>query len=366
MTETSNAGRALLKQPLFERISRRDIAVFSRQLSLLLTAGMPLLKALRVMAQRTTNFKLSKVIDQVADSVEQGNTFANALSSFPKLFPPLFINIVRVGEVGGALEQALRRLALHAERELRYRSKLLYALMYPMVIVAIMVIVIAVILVYVFPVFLGLFEGKEDELPAMTRVLAAIGDFIGTWWAALILLIAGLIALFFWFRKTPFGRRVLDRVKLRFRLPVAGPLGQKVVVARVAETFSLLLKSGIQLLPALRVVGGTCGNMLVEEAFNKTADEVEQGRSMQEILAQHDVLPPIVVDMMGVGEEAGSLDEVLDRVAESYTEEVDMALEGLNRIIEPILLVLLGGVVLVIALAILLPYWNIDAVLTFE
>jgi len=358
--------KSKLNQPLFERISRRDVAVFSRQLSLLLDVGMPLLKALRTLGKRTSKVRFKKVINDLAVQVEQGSTFANSLAKYPRLFPDLYVNIVKVGEVGGSLELALRRLAEFTERELRHRSKLFYAMMYPFVVVMVAILVIVLILVKVFPVLLGVFEGQEEDLPQLTRSMAAVGDFIGAWWPALLIGIAVLAGVFLWFRKTPFGRRVIDSFNLKFRLPIVGRLGQKTIVARLAETFSLLLKSGIQLIPAMRVVATASGNVIVEENFTKAANEVEQGRSLQDVMIPQGILPPIVVDMLGVGEEAGSLDTVLDRIHESYSEEVEMALENMNRIIEPILLVFLGGAVLLIALAFFLPYWNIDEALTFE
>jgi len=363
----SGAGKtSSVKQPLYERITKRDIAVFSRQLSLLLDVGMPLVRALRTLSKRTSTVRLAKIIDELGDSVEHGNTFANALANYPKLFSPMFVNIVKVGEVGGTLEQALRRLAEFTERELRYRNKFLYAMMYPFVVVAVGIIVIDLILVYVFPVFLGLFEDNMDDLPALTKWLASVGMFLGRWWPAILLLIVGLVVVFFWFRKTPLGAKVIDLLKFKMRLPIIGRIGQKIVTARVAETFSLLLKSGIQLIPAMRVVAGAVGNSVVSEKLGKAADEVEEGKSLQDSLMERDFLPPIVVDMLAVGDEAGSLDSVLDRVHESYSEEVDMFLDNLNRVIEPILIVFLGGAVLIIALAVFLPYWQVDETLTFQ
>lgn len=366
MADSGAVKPSSLKQPLYERITKRDIAVFSRQLSLLLDVGMPLVRALRTLSKRTSTVRLAKIIDELAESVERGNTFANALAGYPKLFSPMFVNIVKVGEVGGTLEQALRRLAEFTERELRYRNKFLYAMMYPFVVIAVGIIVIDLILVYVFPVFLGLFEDNMDDLPALTKWLAAVGTFLGRWWPAILILMVGLVILFLWFRKTPFGAKVVDLVKLNMRLPIIGRIGQKIVTARIAETFSLLLKSGIQLIPAMRVVAGAVGNSVVSEKLGKAADEVEEGKSLQDSLMERDFLPPIVVDMLAVGDEAGSLDTVLDRVHESYSEDVDMFLDNLNRVIEPILIVFLGGAVLIIALAVFLPYWQVDETLTFQ
>ncbi len=366
MADSGAVKASSVKQPLYERITKRDIANFSRQLSLLLDVGMPLVRALRTLAKRTSTVRLAKIIGELADSVERGNTFANALADYPKLFSPMFVNIVKVGEVGGTLEQALRRLAEFTERELRYRNKFLYAMMYPFVVVGVGIIVIDLILVYVFPVFLGLFEDSMEDLPALTKWLASVGAFLGRWWPAILLLIVGLVVVFFWFRKTPFGAKAVDLFKFKMRLPIIGRIGQKIVTARVAETFSLLLKSGIQLIPAMRVVAGAVGNSVVSEKLGKAADEVEEGKSLQDSLMERDFLPPIVVDMLAVGDEAGSLDTVLDRVHESYSEEVDMFLDNLNRVIEPILIVFLGGAVLIIALAVFLPYWQVDETLTFQ
>jgi type II secretory pathway component PulF len=366
MPEAVSEKRSVLNQPIFERVTKEDIAVFSRQLSLLLDVGMPLLKALRTLAKRTTTQKLAGIIDEIADSVEQGNTFANALSEHQNLFSPVYINIVRVGEVGGSLEQALRRLARFTERSLRNRRKLVNALMYPVIVMAIAVVVIVIILTFVFPQMLAVFEGNEDKLPMLTRAMAAIGDFFAAYWGVLLILVIAAIAGLAWFRKTPTGKRMFDAFFLNMRLPMAGRLGQKVIVSRVAETFSLLLKSGVQLIPAMRVVAGASGCVQVEERLLEAADEVEEGKNIQDSLIPKNIFPPLVVDMIGVGEEAGSLDTVLDRIHESYDEEVDLALDSMNRVIEPIFIVFLGGALLLIALAVFLPYWNIGSALTFE
>lgn len=348
-----------LNQPIFEIVTRRDVAVFSRQLSLLLDCGMPLLKSLRVLSQRTTNMRFSKVIQEIGDQVEQGNTFATALSNYPRYFSDLYINIVRVGEVGGSLEQALRRLAEFTDRDLRYRNKLMYAMLYPAILLVTAVVIICLILIYVLPVFLDLFKESGAKLPVLTQIMATLGDFMSDWWPLVIIIIAVLIALFFWLRKTPFGRKGLDYMKLHTGLPVAGKLGQKILVARMAETLSLLLKSGIQLIPAIRVTASASGNVIVEESLSAAADEVEQGRSFQEILSKQQILPPMVVDMIGVGEEAGSLDSVLDRIYEDYSEETELALESVNRIVEPVLIVLFGGFALLIALSVYQAYWSV-------
>jgi type IV pilus assembly protein PilC len=359
----SGALTNLLNKPIFEHISKRDVATFSLQLSLLLDSGMPLLRGMRVLASRTSNTRFAEIIDDIADNVEQGNTFANSLAKYPSLFSDVYVNIVRVGEVAGALEQSLRRLAELTDRELRYRSKLLYAMAYPIVVCTAVVLLVVAMLVYVFPVFMEVFEGKEDQLPWLTKALAGGGDFITAWWHVLLIILIALIALFLWFRSTPFGRRVLDRIKLRISLPIFGRLGEKAAVARVCEVFSLLLKSGIQMIPAMRITASASGNVIVEERFTVVADRVEEGKSFQEELMTQEIFPPLVVDMMGVGEESGSLDSVLDRLQEAYSTEVDMALENVNRILEPILIVGLGGMALLIALAVYLPYWSLGVVL---
>ena len=342
----------------FGLVSRREVAAFARELSILIDVGMPLLKALKLMSERATNAKLSGIIREVAGSVERGNSLASSLANYPKVFSSLFFNIVKVGEVGGVLDQSLRRLANFLEEENRLRGKIFYAMLYPCMVVLVCLAVLIVILTYVIPVFLNVFKEGDVELPLPTKIVEATGNFISGYWPLLVGLLVILIILFFAFRKTPAGRKVIDTLKLR--TPILGRLGVKIVLARVTGTFATLIKSGIPILNSIKIVAQTSNNTLIEEAFSNAAEEVEKGGNLSASLGQAGIIPPVLLDMINIGEEAGALDVVLEKASNNLQEEVDNTLEGLTAILEPLLVIIMGLVVLFVAVAVFLPYMRLD------
>lgn len=336
--------------------SKREVAAFARELSVLIDVGMPLLKALRTLARRTHNPELSEVISDVAANIERGSSLAEALTKYPKYFDNLFVNVVRVGEVGGVLDQSMRRLANFLEEQARIKNKVFYALMYPAVVVLLSLVALTVIIGWVVPQFMDAFPDKE-ALPTPTKIVYGLGQFMSVYWWLVIIVVAVVIFLFTVWKKTSGGRRTIDRLKIGF--PGVGRFGTKVVAERVTTTFSTLIRSGIPILDALKVVGSTSGNVIVEEAFARTAEKVSQGQNLAESLEKENIFPPVVIDMIAVGDEAGALDVVLEKISSMLKEEIDYTLEGLTALLEPVLVIVLGIVIIFIALSVYLPYWEL-------
>jgi type IV pilus assembly protein PilC len=345
---------------LMKRVSKREIASFFRELSILIDVGIPVLRALQIMETRTHNPKLQNIIKDLTKTIEEGGTLHAGMENYSREFSDLEIGVVRVGEKVGAMEQCLRRLSDFLESDLRFREKLFFAFMYPVFALLAAVVAIAVILIFVIPQFTALFEGKEADLPWPTRLMMSLSGALQGWSGLILLIVvvAAVVLIYLWGKSGP-GRRLKDWIKLHFRLPWAGRIGMKASVGRSCGTLAILIRSGAQLLESLRIVGRTAGNVYIEKAYDQAADRVEQGQKLATALDETGQFPPLAVDMINTGDEAGALDVVLEKVSETFLEEVDVALESINRIIEPILIVILGGCVLFIAASVYLPYFQL-------
>ncbi|MBN1476300.1 type II secretion system F family protein [Candidatus Sumerlaeota bacterium] len=336
----------------------QDIATMCRQLATLIDVGIPLLRSIKILAERTQHPQLRQILREIADDVEQGSPLSTAMKKHPRIIPPLITNIVQIGEKGGILEDTLRRLAEIYERKAEIKRKVLAAMAYPIAAIIVAISVVALIFAYAIPVFQEVYTQKENvELPRITQQVIAVSEFVRGWWALYIPLLVLIFILAVWYGRTVPGRRLYDR--LRLRLPIMGPINIKINVARVTRTLSNLLSAGIPLLEALSSTATSSENVIIAEALIRTRDSVEEGEKMEPALRESRVIPPMVVDMIAIGDEAGALDNVLDRMADVYEGEVDASLKGLVALIEPLLIIFLGIVVILIAFAILLPYWNI-------
>lgn len=343
-----------------KRVTKREVAAFFRELSILIDVGIPVLRALQIMETRTHNPKLRDIVKDLTKTIEEGGTLHTGMEKYTNIFTDLEVGVVRVGEKVGALEQCLRRLSDFLESELRFRGRMIYAFMYPAFAVVAMVLALAVILIWVIPVFTGIFEKGIERLPWPTRFMIGLSEALRGWsgLAILIVVVAVIVLLYLSVKSGP-GRRVKDALKLKFRLPWAGPVGTKAAVGRACGTLAILLRSGAQILESLRIVGRTAGNIHIETAFDRAADRVEQGQKLAAALEETGRFPPLAIDMINTGDEAGALDVVLEKVSETYQEEVDIALESMNRVIEPILILIMGLCVLFIAASVYLPYFEI-------
>jgi len=338
-----------------------DMAMFCRQLVTLLDAGIPLLPSLKILSVRTQHPRLKQVVRQVADQVEQGNRFSSALAAHPRVFSPLFVNVARIGEAGGILEGSLKRLAQVLESKASIRRRILAACAYPFVAILVAIIILTVVLTVAIPKFQAMYREVGVPLPKATRAVIALSDFIRHQPAVYIPAFVVIVAVLYLFRRTATGKRFFDWCRLR--LPLLSTVNVKIAIARTTRTLGSLITAGIPLLEALRTVVESSENVLVAEAVQRLHDTVERGGKLEEQLRKEShVFPPLVVDMLAIGDEAGALDIMLNKLADTYDEEVDTVLRGLTAIIEPLLIVLLGFVVVFIALALLLPYFHLARV----
>lgn len=337
--------------------SNMDRAIFCRNLATLIEVGIPLLQALRMLSRRTEHPKLAEAIKHAADRVEEGQTISQAMRERENVFGPMVVNIVQVGEVGGILEASLRRLADIMEMRATMRRKIRSAAMYPSIVLLIALAVIIVVLTMAVPVFARSYSEARAELPGITQFVLNLSNwlqaYIWLWLPLLILLVIGFIL----FLRTSPGKEFTSHAG------VYGPgvrgITKKIAVARFARTLSSLLQAGIPLSEAIAITADTNENLVIRRSLKRVQNEVEHGNKMGQQLAKERIFPPMVVDMISIGEETGTLDRMLDKIADIYDDEAQASLDGISTIIEPVLIVILGLVVLGIALSVMLPYFNL-------
>jgi type IV pilus assembly protein PilC len=343
-------------------VSAKDLAVFTRQFSVMIGAGLPLVQCLEILGTQAEDRNFGEVILAVRGDVEGGASLADAMKKHPKAFDNLFTNMIAAGEAGGILDAILKRLATYIEKAVKLKGQVKSAMIYPIAVIAIATIVVTAILWKVIPTFASLFAGLGADLPLPTRIVIALSNGLV---AYMPYIIASLVALAFGFRTyyaTTGGRKVIDSIVLK--LPVLGMLMRKIAVARFCRTLSTLLSSGVSILEALDITARTAGNAVVEEAILTTRKSIERGETVAGPLKQTAVFPPMVVQMIGVGEATGALDTMLGKIADFYEEEVDVAVAGLLTLLEPVMIALLGGVVGGIVIAMYLPIFSLISQLT--
>jgi len=354
-----------LKQ-LYRLITRggvklKTLTTFTRQLATLIGAGLPLLRSLHILNDQVESSNMKKAVGAVAEEVESGSTFSEALAHQPQVFKNLYVNMVKAGEIGGALEEILERLAIYYEKSAALRGKVLSALYYPIAVVVIATSLVTLILLFIVPRFQELYEGAGAQLPGVTMILVHASNIIRY---RAIWVLGGLILfiLIVWqINKTNTGKYVFDQVKLK--LPIFGGLVQKASVARFARTFGTLLDAGVPILQALVIVKDTSGNEVVARAMVDIHASIREGESIAEPMKKFPVFPPLVVHMIAVGEETGAIDQMLTKVAEAYELEVDNAVDGLTALIEPLLIVFLGILIGFIVIALYMPLFKIGDVI---
>ena len=353
---TPRASRSISR--LFERASPQELAVMTRQLSTLVSAGLPLVECLSALIDQVDSEGLKRMLTETRERVNEGSSLADALAEHPKLFSDLYVNMVRAGEASGALDVVLLRLADYTESTARLRSKLRSALTYPILMVVVGGAILFFLLSYVVPKITRIFTESKQVLPLPTRALLAIsGAFASYWPVVLVLLIAAAFGFRYWVR-TPTGRARYDRWILR--LPVFGKLLQKIAVARFSRTLSTLLKSGIGLLPSLDIVKNIVDNRVLFEATEAARDAIREGQSIAPPLKKSGIFPPLMIHMIAVGERSGQLEEMLFKTAETYEGEVDSTIATLTTLLEPVMILFMGGLVLFIVLSILLPIFQMN------
>lgn len=335
----------------------RNLAVFTRQLSVMIDAGMPLVECLDTLGRQEAHRPFREAILQTRVAVEGGSTLADAMREHPGAFGPLYTNMVAAGEAGGILDTILKRLATHIEKSVKLGAQVKSAMTYPIAVVAIAAVLIGVILWKVVPTFDELFAGLGAALPLPTRVVVASSNALVSY--SPLVLLAGVASAFGfrWFRATPRGKRAVDALLLR--LPVLGALVRKVAVARFCRTLATLLGSGVPLLAGLEITAKTAGNLVIEDAVLVARDAIERGETVSAPLRRAGMFPPMVVQMIGVGETSGALDVMLARVADFCEEEVDATVAGLLTLLEPVMIALLGLVIGGIVIALYLPIFDL-------
>ncbi|MBU1045160.1 MAG: type II secretion system F family protein [Candidatus Omnitrophica bacterium] len=341
----------------FARVKPRDLVIFNNQLATMIGSGLTLVTSLNVLSQQVENKKLQEVIIKVRDDVESGISFSSALEKHPKVFSTLFVNMINAGETGGALEEILRRLALFAEQSEEISMNVKTALTYPILIVTITTGVVMFLVMGVFPKFEILFKSMDVALPLPTQILLTISHWLREKWFFIIAALVGLIVFFLRYRKTSAGKYNIELFILR--IPIFGTIIKKAGISRFARTLGTLINSGVPILQSLRIVETTVGNAAIAKIVNIVADNVNRGESMASPLRDNKIFPPMVGHMVSIGEESGTLDTILNKIADFYDSEVDSTVKRLSSIIEPVLLVFIGGIVGMIALSLFLPMFNL-------
>ena len=345
-----------------KKASAKSLAVFTRQFSVMIDAGLPLVQCLDILGTQEEDKNFGAVILATRSDVEAGMSLADAMKRYPKVFDALFTNMIAAGEAGGILDTILKRLSTYIEKAVKLQSQVKSAMVYPVAIIVIAAVVVGVILWKVIPTFASLFAGLGAQLPLPTRVVIALSNGLVRFGPFIIVGLAAAVFGLKSYYATPAGRMQLDRLVLK--LPVLGMLMRKIAVARFCRTLSTLLASGVSILEALDITAKTAGNAVVEQGLNATRRAIEGGETIAVPLRQSGVFPPMVVQMISVGEATGALDTMLGKIAEFYEEEVDVAVAGLLTLLEPIMIAVLGGVVGGIVIAMYMPIFSLISELT--
>jgi len=342
------------------KVKDKDIVIFTRQLATMIDAGLPLVQCLDILGSQTENKTLAKTVNQVRSDVESGATFADALKKHPKIFDNLYCNMVAAGEAGGILDTILGRLAAFMEKFAKIKGQIKSAMIYPSVILFVAVSVVALLMVVVVPMLANIFVEAKMQLPLPTRIVMAISNFLKSWGGLILLfVIIGFFVGLKQFRKTENGQRTTDAIALK--IPVAGSLIQRVAVAKFTRTLGTLLTSGVPILEGLLIVSRTAGNKVVEEAILATRQSVSEGKTLADPLGRAKVFPTMVVSMISVGEATGALDNMLNKIADFYDDEVDSAVAALTSMLEPMLMIFLGITVGFVIVAMYMPIFQMGA-----
>jgi len=339
------------------KVKTKDLILFTRQFSTMIDAGLPLMQGLEILASQCENPTFKKILTQIKNDVEGGSTFSDSLQKHPKVYDKLYCNLVAAGELGGILDTILQRLAAYIEKNAKLLAKVKGAMVYPTVVAVIAVVVVLVMLIFVIPVFSEMFESFGGELPGLTQMVMDMSTFLRRHWWKLGLGAGALGYVFARFKKTERGEYLWDRFMLN--VPVIGTLLRKVAVAKFTRTLGTMLSSGVPILDGLDVVAKTAGNRIVEAAINETRTSISEGKNIAEPMMESGVFPPMVCQMIAVGESTGALDAMLGKIADFYEEEVDQAVETLTSMIEPLMMVVLGGTVGTMLIAMYLPIFKI-------
>jgi type IV pilus assembly protein PilC len=357
VTGIRERGKEISLSKVGRKVPPKILAVFTRQFSVMIDAGLPLVQCLEILALQQEHKNFQKILLQVRQDVEAGSTLADAMRRHPKAFDTLYVNMIAAGEAGGILDTILQRLSVYIEKAVKLRSQVRSALIYPVAVIVIAAIVVAVILLKVIPTFAALFTSLGAELPFPTRMVIGASNFLARYFIFFVIGIAVCVYALRRYYRTYRGRRVIDGFLLK--LPILGMILRKIAVARFCRTLATLTSSGVPILESLDITARTAGNAIVEDAVLETRKSVEGGKTIVEPLKDSNVFPNMVVQMIGVGEQTGALDAMLNKIADFYEDEVDAAVNGLVKLMEPVMIFILGVIIGGIVIAMYLPMFTL-------
>jgi general secretion pathway protein F len=355
--ETALAG--VFKINIWQRVSANDVSMFTRQLSTLLGAGMPLVPSLSILMKQAKNPLLKKSLAQIREQVNEGKSLTESMSGFHQIFPPFYLNMVRAGEASGTINLVLERLADFSENQQTLMNKIRSALAYPLIMFFMGSAVIFLLMAFVVPKITGIFSDMHQTLPLITIILITISNFLKSfWWLILILLAAGVAAFKYMTTGTEGGKRMWDNTKLK--IPVWGQVNQKIAIARFSRTLATLLQSGVPLLSAMEIVRNVVNNIIIGEAISKASKDLEEGKGLSGPLTQSGIFPPLVIEMIAVGEQSGTLERMLNRIATAYETEAQSDIMVMTSLLEPVMILVMGLGVGFIVVSILLPIFEMN------
>ncbi len=352
------AGKGLGSISFFERVRTEEVIVFTRQLATLLGAGIPLVASLTSLIEQTNNLAFKKVISQIKESVNEGHTLTNSLADHPKHFSNIYVNMIRAGEASGSLDVVLERLSDFGEKQEILKGRIKAALIYPIFMAVIGAVILFILIAYIIPNITQVFLEMDRVLPLPTLLLINLSDFLKVYWWLLLIFLTGCSFLFRAFIRSSHGRGIWDFLKLK--MPIVGPVAQKIILARFASTLGSLLESSVALITSMNIVSTIVNNVQVEKVIEEMIEQVRKGKSMTVSLGASPWFPPMFVQMVAVGEQSGELEVMLKKVADAYEREVETAIVGMTSLIEPIMIAGMGAVVGFIVLSILLPIFEMN------
>lgn len=356
VSSKAGAGAEINLGFLKKRVKSKDLTVFSRQFATMINSGLSLTKCLGILADQAENSTLAEIINTLQKDVEGGLSLSEAMGKH-KIFPTIFINMVRAGEAGGVLDEVLLRVAEHFEKEANLKAKIKSAMSYPIAMFSFSMLILFVMITFIVPMFVGMFEDLGGNLPLPTKILLFLSNFVrGFWWLMLAAIIGIVIGYKSW-KTTETGRMTLDRLKLK--LPVFGSLIRKISIAKFTRTLGTLVSSGVPILQALDITGDTAGNAVIEDAVKGTRSSIKEGETIAKPLEESHVFPPMVTQMIAVGEETGALDSMLTKIADFYDEEVANTVDALTSLLEPLMLVVMGLIIGGIIISLYMPMFGI-------
>jgi type IV pilus assembly protein PilC len=345
---------------LKQRVKEKDVVVFARIFATMINAGLPLIQCLELLAQQEQNKTFKKIITSIKEDIEGGSTLSDALKKYPDVYDDLFVNLVAAGESGGILDVILQRLSSYMEKAMKLKSKVKGAMTYPASVLVISIGVVSLLLLKVIPVFQKMFEGMGGELPGPTQFLVNLSDYAQKYFIVAIVVVVVAFIAFKRFYKTERGTLIIDNLILKS--PVFGPLLKKVAVSKFTRTMATMMSSGVPILDGLTIVSKTSGNKIIENALMKVRKSISEGKTIAEPLLETGIFPPMVVQMIAVGEATGALDTMLAKIADFYDDEVDAAVDAMTSLLEPFMMVFLGGVVGGMIIAMYLPIFKMASV----